>query len=345
MAINEPLSEATPEISADEPPTAPRVRDLSRDKTLAPLALKADSEAGDKEVAAADPAPVAGDPTPVAADAADIAVPDDSGTAAPGGVVEEVAGANESRRQKPGNSIEVSRESIDGRLVAVRYEVTIPHSRFGELEAWRRKQTAARPAAVAAPTAAEGASLLKSRARKASPPAGKSKDKSAEQDAGQPTGEFLTLLVDAGKLEALRSELAALQEAFPVRDRILRQGNNVRAKRQGPAAKRSVKGLEKADFAAADAARGAEAKSAPAPEAAPPPGVPEKSRELARRAAPAKAKKAAPRESRAELKKDLRADSKLQVKLGSRAPGAAGKAAPGEQLKVRVEIRFRIVAD
>ena len=198
---------------------------------------------------------------------------------------------------------------------------------------------------MAAGAAVEGAPLGKLRAREASPPAPRANDKSAEQADRQPTGEFLTLLVAAGKLDALRAELGSLQGSSPARDGLAGKRKNALEAGKRALGELAVKDREKADFEAAAAAPVAEAKFAPASEAALATGAPERSRQLARRAAPAKAKKAAPRESRAELKKNLRSDSKLQGKLGSRAPGAAGKAAPGEQLKVRVEIRFRIVAD
>ncbi len=105
----------------------------------------------------------------------------------------------------------------------------------------------------------------------------------------------------------------------------------------------AAKDREKADFEAA--APGAKAKSASASKAAPAPGIPEGSRQLARRAAPAQVKKAASREARVERKENLRADSDLRQGSGNSAPGVAGKAASGGRPKVRVEIRFRIVAD
>ena len=168
------------------------------------------------------------------------------------------------------------------------------------------------------------------------------RDKSGVPDGGQPSGEFLALVVDAGKLESLRLELASLQAASPVRDRATRGGNDLRADRPEGIAKRSAKTLREAAPAAA------EAKVVPGREAIPAPGLPEGALRRAAPPPPAKVKKAAKSdksESRPGLKEDSPAGLGQQEKLADRQLGAAGKAAVAGKAQVRVEIRFRIVPD
>ena len=327
LAMNDSPANPALEEVADALP-APLAKELNLDRSEAPGALKAADGARKQELASA-----VGESD--AADEAAPTTPEPAADALPGGVEAEVARGAEVLQEKSGDSIEVSRESIDGRLVAVRYEVAVPRSRLAELKAWQAKRAGGRPAAVAARAAVEGALSGKLRAREASPPAGRAKDKSAEQAGGQPTGEFLTLLVDAGKLDALRAELDGLQGSSPARDSLAGKRKNALEAGKRASGELAAKDREKADFAAA--APGAKAKSALAPEAASAPGIPERSRQLAR--------KAAPREARAERKENLRVDSELRQESGNSAPGVAGKAAPGGRPKVRVEIRFRIVPD
>ena len=329
VAMNDSPSPTALEETVGELPE-PLAKELSLDRSEAPGALKAAAGAGSQELASA-----VGESG--AADEAAPTAPEPAADALPGSVEAEVARGAEARQEKFGDSIEVSRESIDGRLVAVRYEVTVPRSRFAELKAWQAKRSGARPAATAARASVEGTPSAKLRAREASPSAGRTEDKPAEQAGGQPTADFLTLLVDAGKLDVLRAELGGLQGSSPVRDSLAGKRKNALKAEKRVSGELVAKDREKADFEAA--APGAKAKSAPAP------GIPEGSRQLARRAAPAQTKKAASREARKERKENLRADSDLRQGSGNSAPGVAGKAASGGRPKVRVEIRFRIVAD
>ena len=331
LAFNEPTGEPTLEFAADEPPTKPRAERFSLEKALAPGTQELDSAAEAEEEAA--------DPAPGAVELADAAPVSDPAKTAPAAKVAEVVAANEAQSQEPFSSIEVSRESVDGQLVAVRYEVAVPRSRLAELKAWQARRGVARPLAAASRAASEDALKGKSRARKAPAAGGSAKDKSVVQDGGKPSGEFLALVVDAGKLESLRLELASLQAASPVRDRVARRGNDLRADRPEGIAKRSAKTLRKA------APFAAEAKAARGREASPAPGVAEGALRRAAPRTPAKVKKIADSESSAGLKENLPAGSDLQAKLAKRQLGAAAKAAPAGKAQVRVEIRFRIVPD
>ena len=337
LALNDSPSPTVLEKTAEEMPFASLARERNLEGPKAPGALKAVDRERSQELASGDESDTADTAAPKA--------PEPAADALPGGAEVEVARGAESRQEKPGDSIEVSRESIDGQLVAVRYEVTVSRSRLAELKAWQAERAGAPPAVADARAADEGALPGKLRARKVSPPAGRTKDKFAEQAPGQPVGEFLTLLVDAGRLDALRAELGGLQGPSPVRDGIA--GQKKRALKAGKRELRefAAKDREKADLEAAAASPGAEAKSVPVPEAEPAPGAPEGLRQLTRRAAPAKAKKAAPREAGAERKENSREDSDLRKKFGKGALGVAGKSASGGKPKVRVEIRFRIIAD
>ncbi|MFP6738065.1 MAG: hypothetical protein VCD34_04915 [Planctomycetota bacterium] len=328
LAVNDPLGEPELEFAADEPLAKPRAGKFSREKALAPGTQELDSAAEAEEEAA--------DPAPDAVEIADAAPVSDPGTIAPAAEVAEVVAANKAQSQETSSPIEVSRESVDGQLVAVRYEVAVPRSRLAELKAWQARRGVVRPFTAASRAASEDALKGKSRARQAPAPGGSAKDKSVVQDGGKPSGEFLALVVDAGKLESLRLELAALQVASPERDRAALRGNDLRADRPEGVAKRSAKTLRKAAPAAA------EAKAARSREASPAPGVSERA---LRRAAPAKVKKAANREPGAGLKEDLPGGSDPQAKLANRQLGAATKAAPAGKAQVRVEIRFRIVPD
>jgi len=328
LAINDPLGEPELEFAADEPLAKPRAGKFSREKALAPGTQELDSAAEAEEEAA--------DPAPDAVEIAEAAPVSDPATIAPAAEVAEVVAANKAQSQETSSSIEVSRESIDGQLVAVRYEVAVPRSRLAELKAWQARRRLAGPAAAASRAASEDALKAKNRARQAPAPGGSAKDKSVVQDGGKPSGEFLALVVDAGKLESLRLELAALQAVSPERDRAALRGNDLRADRPEGVAKRSAKTLRKAAPAAA------EAKAARSREASPAPGVSERA---LRRAAPAKVKKAANREPGAGLKEDLPGGSDPQGKLDNSQLGAAAKAAPVGKAQVRVEIRFRIVPD
>ena len=311
LVFKEPTGEPALEFAADEPPTKPRSGKLRQEKALAP---------GTVELA--DAAPLS-DPVPIAP---------------PAGAAE-AAVANDAQPQKAASSIEVSRESIDGQLVAVRYEVAVPRSRLAELKAWQTRRRLAGPATAASRAASADALQPKDRARPAPARAPRPEDKSLAQDEGEPPGEFLALVVDAGKLDSLRLELAALQALSPGRDRVALRGNARQAGRPEGIAKRSAKTLRKAaPFAAeAKAARGREASS--------PPGAAEGALRRAAPRRPAKVKKIALSESSAGLKENLPAGSDLQAKLANRELGAAAKAAPAGKAQVRVEIRFRIVPD
>ena len=337
VAMNDSPSPTALEETAGALPV-PLAKELNLDKPEVPGVLKAADGAGSQELASA-----VGESD--AAEEAAPTAPEPASDALPGGVEADVARGAEARQEKYGDSIEVSRESIDGRLVAVRYEVTVPRSRLVELKAWQAKRSGARPAAAAAHASVEGTPSAKLRAREASPPAGRTEDKPAEQAAGQPTAEFLTLLVDAGKLDVLRAELGGLQGSSPARDSLAGKRKNALKAEKRVSGELVAKDREKADFDAGAVAPGAKAKSASASKAAPAPGIPEGSRQLARRSAPAQTKKAASREARKERKENLRADSDPRQGSGNSAPGVAGKAAPGGRPKVRVEIRFRIVPD
>ena len=104
---------------------------------------------------------------------------------------------------KPATGIEVSRESVNGRLVAVRYEVVVSRSRLGELNAWRKKQSSQALPVVRASQAAPRGLSSRLRARGIVP------RKRAENAVSQP--ETLKLLVDPGRLDGLRVELGRLQ--------------------------------------------------------------------------------------------------------------------------------------
>ena len=104
---------------------------------------------------------------------------------------------------KPAAGIEVSRESVNGQLVAVRYEVAVSRSRLGELNTWRKKQSSQALPAAAAPRAVSRSLRTPAAASKS---ARKMRLRSPSAEAAA-----LTLLVDPGRLESLRAELASLQ--------------------------------------------------------------------------------------------------------------------------------------
>ena len=104
---------------------------------------------------------------------------------------------------KPAAGIEVSRESVNGQLVAVRYEVAVSRSRLGELNTWRKKQSPQALPAAAAPRAVSRSSRAPAAASKLA--------RKMRLRAPSAEAEALTLLVDPGRLESLRAELASLQ--------------------------------------------------------------------------------------------------------------------------------------
>jgi len=116
----------------------------------------------------------------------------------PGSVVADKPAGN-----RPAAGIEVSRESVNGRLVAVRYEVAVSRSRLGELNTWRKRQSSQ---ALPAPPRAASRSLRTPAAVSRSARKMRLRTSSAEAEA-------LTLLVDPGRLESLRAELDSLQGA------------------------------------------------------------------------------------------------------------------------------------
>ena len=108
---------------------------------------------------------------------------------------------------KPAAGIEVSRESVNGQLVAVRYEVAVSRSRLGELNTWRKKQSSqAFPAAAASRAAPRAVSRSSRTPAAASKSARKMRLRSPSAEAAA-----LTLLVAPGRLESLRAELGSLQ--------------------------------------------------------------------------------------------------------------------------------------
>ena len=198
-SVVEVVPEPGPEALAAAPPAgepasaaAPEeVRDLAPAKRAS---VSAASEAsgspvspGGAELAA--PAVVA---EPLA-DAAEAVEADE-----PGPVVAEKPSGN-----KPAAGIEVSRESVNGQLVAVRYEVAVSRSRLGELNTWRKKQS---------PQALPAAAASRAVSRSSRTPAATSKlARKMRLRAPSAEAEALTLLVDPGRLESLRAELASLQ--------------------------------------------------------------------------------------------------------------------------------------
>ena len=122
--------------------------------------------------------------------------------AEPGPVVAEKPSGN-----KPPAGIEVSREIVNGQLVAVRYEVAVSRSRLGELYAWRKKQSSQVSPAVAASRAAPRVFNRRSKSPAAAPEAARK----MRLRAPSAEAEALTLLVDPGRIESLRSELGSLQ--------------------------------------------------------------------------------------------------------------------------------------
>ena len=156
LAINEPLGEPMLEFAADEPLPKPGAEKFSLEKALAPGTQELDSAAEAEEEAA--------DPAPGAVEIADAAPVSDPGTIAPAAEVAEVVAANKAQSQETSSPIEGSRESVDGQLVAVRYEVAVPRSRLAELKAWQARRGVARPLAAASRAASEDA--LKGKSRK-----------------------------------------------------------------------------------------------------------------------------------------------------------------------------------
>ncbi len=143
--------------------------------------------------------------------------------AAPAGAVESLADAAEAVEadepgpvvadkpagNKPATGVEVSRESVNGQLVAVRYEVTVSRSRLGELNAWRKKQSS-----QALPAAARAAPPPRAASRSLRTPAAASKSaRKRRLKVPSAEAEALTLLVDPGRIESLRVELDSLQGA------------------------------------------------------------------------------------------------------------------------------------
>ena len=119
-------------------------------------ATEIDADGEDVEEAEAEEEEAA-DPAPGTVGLADAAPVSDPVPIAPAAGAAEVAAANDAQSQKAASSIEVSRESIDGQLVAVRYEVAVPRSRLAELKAWQARRRLAGPAAAASRAAGEDA--------------------------------------------------------------------------------------------------------------------------------------------------------------------------------------------
>ena len=202
-SVVEAVPEPGPEILAVAPPAgepasaaAPEeVRDLAPAKRASVSAASEASESpvspGGAELAA--PAVVA-EPLADAAEAVEADEPEP--------VVAEKPSGN-----KPAAGVEVSRESVNGQLVAVRYEVAVSRSRLGELNTWRKKQSPqARPAAAASRAAPRPLSRSLRTPAAASKSARKMRLRAPSAEA-----EALTLLVDPGRLESLRAELGSLQ--------------------------------------------------------------------------------------------------------------------------------------
>ena len=104
---------------------------------------------------------------------------------------------------KPAAGIEVSRESVNGQLVAVRYEVAVSRSRLGELNTWRKNQSSQALPAAAAPRAVSRSSRTPAAASKSA--------RKMRRRAPSAEAAALTLLVDPGRLKRLRAELGSLQ--------------------------------------------------------------------------------------------------------------------------------------
>jgi hypothetical protein len=200
-SVVEAAPEPGPEILAVAPPAgepasaaAPEeVRDLAPPKRASVSAVSEASESpvspGGAELAA--PAVVA-EPLADAAEAVEADEPEP--------VVAEKPSGN-----KPAAGMEVSRENVNGQLVAVRYEVAVSRSRLGELNTWRKKQSSqARPAAARAAPRPLSRSLR-------TPAAASKSARKMRLRAPAAEAEALTLLVDPGRLESLRAELGSLQ--------------------------------------------------------------------------------------------------------------------------------------
>ena len=183
LSAGEPASAAAPEAARE-------IASAKRDSvSAASEASGSPASPGGAELAA--PAGVAES----LADAAEAVEADEPGPV----VAEKPAG------KKPAAGIEVSRESVNGRLVAVRYEVAVSRSRLGELNTWRKKQSSQALPAAAVPRAAS---------RGLGTPAADSKlARKMRLSTSSPAAGALTLLVDPGRLESLRAELDSLQGA------------------------------------------------------------------------------------------------------------------------------------
>ena len=133
--------------------------------------------------------------------------------------------------KKPAAGIEVSRESVNGRLVAVRYEVAVSRSRLGELNTWRKKQSS-----QALPAVARAAPPPRAASRSLRTPAAASKSaRKMRLRTSAAEAEALTLLVGPGRLESLRAELDSLQGAA----RASSPANSLAAKDDGARADRA----------------------------------------------------------------------------------------------------------
>ena len=181
----EPASAAPPEEVRDIAPAKRASVSAASEASAPPVSP------GGAELAA--PAVVA-EPLPDAAEAVEADEPEP--------VVAEKPSGN-----KPAAGIEVSRESVNGQLVAVRYEVAVSRSRLGELNTWRKKQSSqARPAAAASRASPRPLSRSLRTPAAASKSARKMRLRAPSAEA-----EALTLLVDLARLESLRAELGSLQ--------------------------------------------------------------------------------------------------------------------------------------
>ena len=210
LSAGEPASAEQPEAVREE--AARDIASAKRDSvSAASEASGSPASPGGAELAA--PAGVAES----LADAAEAVEADE-----PGSVVAEKPAGN-----KPAAGIEVSRESVNGRLAAVRYEVAVSRSRLGELNTWRKKQSSQALPAASVPRAA-------SRGLRTPAAASKSARKMRLRTSSS-AAEALTLLVDPGRLESLRAELDSLQGAA----RASSPANSLAAKDDGARADRA----------------------------------------------------------------------------------------------------------
>lgn len=146
-------------------------------------------------------------PAPPELESADLApgagLADAGGVESDGGAGAALAAAARPPGKSTAAEVEVSRESVEGRLVAVRYEVAVSRSRLAELTAWKKKHSSKPLSAVRASRSAPRELGQRLRAR------GAVSRKRADTGAARP--ETMTLLVDPGMIDALRVELGGLQ--------------------------------------------------------------------------------------------------------------------------------------